>query len=88
MDKSNIKLIASKILYHIGDLYSYFMMATGIGYWFYQKVMLLSCDLDNDGVIWKKVKVRSKYKKRLTGIQKNGSSRSLLRTRPSNSYLN
>jgi hypothetical protein len=48
-----MSLFLSWILYHIGDIYSKFMVRSGIGYKFYSKVMLLSCHLDKKGQIWK-----------------------------------
>jgi hypothetical protein len=48
-----MRVLLSWLLYHIGDKYSIFMLKTGIGYKFYSKVMLLSCDLDKKGQIWK-----------------------------------
>lgn len=53
-----MKLLLSKILYYIGDFISLTFMRFGDGYGYslYNKIMLLSVDLDKNGVIWKKVK--------------------------------
>ena len=50
--------------YYIGHVFSYFMMATGIGYGFYSKMMSISLSLDKKEVIWKRVKQRRKYKRK------------------------
>lgn len=54
----------SKLLYYIGDIISRTTMVwfDGLGFTLYQKVMLLSCDLDTDGKIWKYVKKQKKKK--------------------------
>jgi len=53
------------MLYIIGDIISITTMTwfNGLGFGLYQKVMLLSCDLDNEGKIWKYVKPKRKKKK-------------------------
>jgi hypothetical protein len=52
------------VFYYIGHVFSYFMLATGLGYGFYSKMMSISCDLDQNEVIWKRVKQRRKYKRK------------------------
>ena len=50
-----MKLILSKILYHIGDLISkliYYDCFTWL-YPLYSRIMTLSCNLDKDEKIWK-----------------------------------
>ena len=44
------------ILYWIGDIISNTFMRFGLGYSIYNKVMLMSCDLDKDKAIWKDAK--------------------------------
>ena len=56
--------ILAYVFYYIGHVFSYFMMATGIGYAFYNKMMLVSISLDENEVIWKRVKQRRKYKRK------------------------
>ena len=51
-----MKLAMSWICYHIGNITSLTLMRWGYGYGFYNKVMLLSSDLDEHGKIWKDVK--------------------------------
>jgi len=51
-----MKLALSWLLYHIGDILSYGVSRYGYGYSLYNKIMLLSSDLDDKGVIWKDVK--------------------------------
>jgi len=60
-----MRLLLSKILYHIGDIISLTTMRwlNGFGYSFYSKVMLLSCDLDTEGKIWKYVKSKRNKRK-------------------------
>lgn len=50
-----MKLILSKILYHIGDLISKFLCFNCFSwlYKYYAKIMLFSSKLDKDGKIWK-----------------------------------
>lgn len=60
-----MRLLLSRILYHIGDIISLTSMRFGDGYGYslYNKIMLLSVDLDNKGIIWKKVKQKKKNKR-------------------------
>jgi hypothetical protein len=51
-----MKLALSWLLYHIGDILSYGVSRYGCGYSLYNKIMLLSSDLDDNGIIWKDVK--------------------------------
>jgi len=57
-----MKLLLSKILYHIGDIISLTTMRLGDGYGWkvYNKIMLWSVDLDKNGKIWKYVKPKKK----------------------------
>jgi|MDTB01.1.fsa_nt_gb hypothetical protein len=50
-----MKLIASKILYHFGDLLSKFLYFDGFSFLYplYSKVMILSSDLDENDRVWK-----------------------------------
>ena len=66
-----MKLLLSYILYTIGDIISRTTMVWGNGYGFkiYNKVMLWSVDLDNEGKIWKHVKPKKKRKKK--NVKKN-----------------
>ena len=48
-----MKLAASFILYSIGVLVSETTLRFGYGYGIYNKLMLLSSDLDDNRVIWK-----------------------------------
>lgn len=59
-----MRYLLSLILYYIGDITSRttMMWFDGLGFRFYQKVMLLSVDLDKEGKIWKHVKQRKKKK--------------------------
>ena len=59
-----MKLLLSKILYHIGDIISLTTMRWGDGYGWkaYNKIMLWSVDLDQNGKIWKYVKSKKKSK--------------------------
>lgn len=56
--------ILSYVFYCIGHVFSYFMLATGLGYGFYSKMMSISCNLDQNEVIWKRVKQRRKYRRK------------------------
>ena len=49
-----MKLILSKILYHVGDFISWFLRFTFFSwlYPFYSKIMILSSELDKDGKVW------------------------------------
>ena len=57
-----LKETLSRILYHIGDILSLTTMRFGDGYgWkIYNKIMLWSVDLDQNGKIWKYVKPKKK----------------------------
>jgi hypothetical protein len=63
-----MKLLLSKILYHIGDIISLTTMRLGDGYGWkvYNKIMLWSVDLDQNGKIWKYVKPK-KVKNKKSG---------------------
>jgi len=60
-----MKVILSYLLYLIGDVTSRTTMVwfNGLGFGVYQKVMLLSVDLDTDGKIWKYVKPKQPKRK-------------------------
>jgi len=60
-----MKLILCKLLFYIGDIISRTTMTwgNGFGYSIYTQVMLWSCNLDNEGKIWKYVN-KAKKKKR------------------------
>lgn len=81
----SFKLALSWFLYQIGHLYSFFMLKTGLGYWLYRQLMLWSCDLDGNAIIWKRVNKRNKYKRKLTATQKHGCPRRIFRTRSNHS---
>jgi len=54
-----LKLIASKILFYLGDTLSnllYFEWMGAFLYPVYKKLMIWSSELDKDGVIWKDIK--------------------------------
>lgn len=53
-----MKLLLSRVLYHIGDIISFTTMkwGDGFGYSAYRQIMLWSCNLDTGGKIWKYVK--------------------------------
>jgi hypothetical protein len=57
-----MKLLLSKFLYHIGDIISLTTMRLGDGYGWkvYNKIMLWSVDLDQNGKIWKYVEPKKK----------------------------
>jgi hypothetical protein len=57
-----MRLLLSYILYFIGDIISITLMSYGFGFKIYNKVMLWSVDLDNEGKIWKHVKPKRKKK--------------------------
>jgi len=59
-----VNTILSYVFYYIGHVFSYFMLATGLGYGFYSKMMSISCNLDQNEVIWKRVKQRRKYRRK------------------------
>jgi len=56
-----MRLILSKILYHVGDFisklfyYKFFCKFSCILYPIYSKLMILSMDLDTEGKVWKKI---------------------------------
>jgi hypothetical protein len=54
--------ILSKIFYHLGDFVSIALLPLGVGWKLYQKLMLISVDLDTDFKVWKEVKPRKKRK--------------------------
>jgi len=54
--------ILSKIFYHLGDFASITLLPLGVGWKLYQKLMLISVDLDTDFKVWKEVKPRKKRK--------------------------
>ena len=51
--------VAAWILFVIGDLISNTLLRVGWGYKTYNWVMLLSSDLDREGVVWHDVKNRA-----------------------------
>jgi len=57
-----MRLLLSYILYFIGDIISITLMSYGFGFKIYNKVMLWSVDLDNEGKIWKHIKPKRKKK--------------------------
>jgi len=59
-----MKLLLSKFLYHIGDIISLTTMRLGNGYGWkvYNKIMLWSVNLDQNGKVWKYVKPKKKSK--------------------------
>jgi len=59
-----MKLLLSYLFYYLGDLISNTTMRWGNGYGYpiYNRLMLLSSDLDTENKLWKNVK--SKKKKR------------------------
>lgn len=54
--------ILSKIFYHLGDIVSITLLPLGVGWKLYQKLMLISVDLDKNFDVWKEVKLRKKRK--------------------------
>jgi hypothetical protein len=46
--------LASKMLYHVGDLVSWFLRFTCFSWLYplYRKIMILSSELDKDGEVW------------------------------------
>lgn len=54
--------ILSKIFYHLGDIVSITLLPLGVGWWLYQKLMLISVDLDKNFDVWKEVNPRKKRK--------------------------
>jgi hypothetical protein len=59
-----MKLFLSHVLYHVGDLISRTIMRYGYGYSVYNRIMLLSSDLDVNGKLWKRVKPSQKKRKK------------------------
>lgn len=59
-----MRYFLSLFLYYIGDIVSRTIMIwfNGLGFGLYQKIMLLSVDLDKEGRIWKHVKPENKRK--------------------------
>ena len=55
MKKYTVKYILAAILYYIGDAVSYVMDIKYCGWLYpmYNKVMLKSCELDVNAVLWK-----------------------------------
>ena len=55
----------AKILYHVGDLVSWFLRFNCFGWLYplYAQIMLLSSRLDKDGKIWKIVKKKKLHDK-------------------------
>jgi hypothetical protein len=64
-----MRLVLSYILYLIGDIISRTLMFWGYGFKLYNKVMLWSVDLDNEGKIWKHVEPKKKRKNK--NVKKN-----------------
>jgi len=54
--------ILSKIFYHLGDFVSITLLPLGVGWKLYQKLMLISVDLDKNFDVWKEAKPRKKRK--------------------------
>jgi len=54
--------ILSKIFYYLGHLVSITLLPIGLGWRLYQKLMLISVDLDTDFNVWKEVKPKKKRK--------------------------
>lgn len=54
--------ILSKIFYHLGDIVSITLLPLGVGWKLYQKLMLISVDLDKNFDVWKEVKPKKKRK--------------------------
>jgi len=57
-----MRYFLSLLLYYIGDIISITTMVwfNGLGFRLYQKVMLLSVDLDKEGKIWKYITPKNK----------------------------
>ena len=68
-----MRLMLSYTLYFIGDIISRTFMVWGNGYGFnaYNKIMLMSVDLDNEGKIWKYVEFKKKKKRKKKNVKKN-----------------
>lgn len=60
-----MRYLLSLTLYHIGDVISrtFMMWGRGYGYSIYRQIMLWSCELDQEGKIWKYIKPKSKKHK-------------------------
>ena len=60
-----MKIILSKVLYYVGDLVSRLLRFNCFSWLYplYRKIMLLSCDLDRDNKVWKKVNKRKLHEK-------------------------
>jgi len=54
--------ILSKIFYYLGDFVSITLLPLGVGWRLYQKLMLISVDLDKNFDVWKEAKPRKKRK--------------------------
>jgi len=54
--------ILSRIFYYLGDIVSVTLFPLGFGRRLYQKLMLISVDLDTKFDVWKEVKPRKKRK--------------------------
>jgi hypothetical protein len=54
--------ILSKIFYYLGDFVSITLLPLGVGWKLYQKLMLISVDLDKNFDVWKEAKPRKKRK--------------------------
>jgi hypothetical protein len=54
--------ILSKIFYQLGDFVSITLLPLGVGWKLYQKLMLISVDLDKNFDVWKEVKPNKKRK--------------------------
>jgi hypothetical protein len=57
-----MKIVLSYILYIIGDIISRTIISYRFGFKLYNKIMLLSVDLDTEGRIWKFVKSKRRHK--------------------------
>jgi hypothetical protein len=56
--------ILSKIFYHLGGIVSATLLPLGVGWRLYQKLMLISVDLDTNFDVWKEVKPRKTRRKK------------------------
>jgi hypothetical protein len=54
--------ILSKIFYYLGDFVSITLLPLGVGWKLYQKLMLISVDLDKNFDVWKEAKPSKKRK--------------------------
>ena len=54
--------ILSKIFYYLGDFVSITLLPLGVGWKLYQKLMLISVNLDTDFKVWKEAKPSKKRK--------------------------